>query len=356
MSKSVTNINSPEDFLFSVRTSTDTHLLALIAKYYNVNRITSTNDGNFACPKTGFYTWDGINCWVYNQEKQEFIDLYFKSTEEHNLFIGILNLKAKKAEDKIQNKLYRYNERNGWVLTETYTDFDEEYLIGYNDYFNSIEKDILNHKVNKALLKSIGEFKSLSYLLYGVPGTGKTTLIKALSSKHNMDVYVINSITVKSVNISSILNPGKGKSQNVILLFEDFDRFLRDEETKQLMGQILNAMDGFDDTANTIRFFTGNECDIIFNEKALINRISGKYKFDYPTAEMFRNKLIKLLSVTCVDIHDEINKGKIDELVSFISGKNITLRPFTAYCIRYLFNDNCLDNMIENVNNLIETV
>ena len=53
-------------------------------------------------------------------------------------------------------------------------------------------------------------------------------------------------------------------------------------------------MDGFDDSGNTIRFFTGNDCYVIFQEKALINRISGKYKFSYPTFEMFRVKLLKL--------------------------------------------------------------
>ena len=136
------------------------------------------------------------------------------------------------------------------------------------------------------------------------------------------------------------------------MLFEDFDRFLEDPETKILMSQILNAMDGFDDTANTIRFFTGNNCDVIFNEKALINRISGKYKFDYPNSEMFRNKLSKLLSIT--DIKPEDNIDKINLFISSIVDKNITLRPFTAYCIRYLFNENCLDDMIKNISILLE--
>lgn len=356
MALSITKVNQPVDFEFRVRTDLKSNFLNQITLYYmnDIKSIYSVEGVMYACPDTGFYTWDGINCWVYNQEKQGFLNLYFKSILEYNFLIAAINLRGKKAVDKIQNKLYRYTERNGWILTETYSEFDENYLIGYGNYFKNIEKDIENHKKNKNLLQSIGEFKSLSYLLYGVPGTGKTTLIKALSSKYNMDVYVINSITVKSANISSILNPGKGKMNNVILLFEDFDRFLESEDTKQLMGQILNAMDGFDDTANTIRFFTGNNCDIIFNEKALINRISGKYKFDYPDSEMFRNKLLKLLSISNINVEDSSNK--IDVFISQIIDKNITLRPFTAYCIRYLFNDNCLDDMVENVNILIEGV
>lgn len=109
-------------------------------------------------------------------------------------------------------------------------------------------------------------------------------------------------------------------------------------------------MDGFDDSGNTIRFFTGNDCEVIFQEKALINRISGRYKFDYPTFEMFRAKLLKLCAIAPKPLDEE----KLNQFISMIVDKNITLRPFTSYCLRYLFNENNLDDMIENVNNLIE--
>ena len=350
MSLSVSHVNVPEGFNFAIKMRTTDGLLAGINKYYSAKRVYSDGDCIYAIPDTGIYTWDTIDCWVYNQEKQGYMVLYFKSVEEYNLLIRLIELKGERAQEKIQNKLFRYDPRQGWYCVETYTTFDESNLIGYTHYFHEIEEEINSHKKNQIKLKFIGEFKSLSYLLYGIPGTGKTTLIKALSSKYNMDVYVVNSIYAKSSNIGNILNPVKAGSKPVILLFEDFDRFIVKEENKELMGLILNAMDGFDDSGNTIRFFTGNDCEAIFNEKALINRICGRYKFSYPTFDMFRAKLLKLSSI----IEGPLDEEKTTQFISLVVGRNITLRPFTSYCLRYLFNENNLDYMIENVNILIE--
>ena len=90
------------------------------------------------------------------------------------------------------------------------------------------------------------------------------------------------------------------------------------------MSEILNELDGIESTDGCIRFFTCNDIDEVKKHDALINRMN-----------CFSQYFMTLFN----------EKTKI---------KNITLRQFTTFIIRYLFDDKCLDKMIENINELFE--
>ncbi|AYV82507.1 MAG: AAA family ATPase [Hyperionvirus sp.] len=171
-------------------------------------------------------------------------------------------------------------------------------------------------------------------------------MIRAFASKYNYPIYIVNPGNINLDYLDKILSP-KSSNETIILVFEDFDRFLENRKAAPVMSQILNSLDGLQDSSNVIRFFTGNDCDVIFNNKALINRMSAKFKFDYPTRDMFKVKLLRLLQHT-------VNKdqAKIDEYVDMIAEKNISMRPFISYSIRYLFDENPLEKMIANIDEL----
>ena len=191
----------------------------------------------------------------------------------------------------------------------------------------------------------MGEVRSINYLLYGPPGTGKTSLIKAIASKLGCSVFIVNAGSVTISNISNILTPNievLTQCKLKLLLFEDFDRFLTNDKIDTVMSQILNSLDGFDDKGNVVRFFTANNKEAIFSVDALINRMSAKYEFGMPTREVFKGKLERFMS-----FYETYDKEKAEQLIDIVMSKNITVRPFVNFIVRYLFDENCLDIMIE---------
>jgi SpoVK/Ycf46/Vps4 family AAA+-type ATPase len=197
-----------------------------------------------------------------------------------------------------------------------------------------------------------------------------------------MDIFIVNPNNLDAAHLGQVLNArlynnsadddfdDDGNIKFRMLLFEDFDRFLESKKTSELMSQILNALDGITDKGNVVRFFTGNNCDIIFKNSALINRMHSKMEFKAPTRDMFKEKLDRLLTYYDLEALAEINslpefgksvsltkqckldRSRIDEYLDLIVQRNVTLRPFTTYCIRYLFRDDCIRHMIENISDI----
>jgi hypothetical protein len=350
-SLSFSNVNVPEEFNYMVKIHTNDTLLKDMQSFWSWDSIYSSDEGWVANPSTGLKYLDNLIIWVYNQNKSGFIYLYFKSKEEFDKLNSIITDKKKAQTGSIINPLYRYCTRVGWKLVDQYGSKDaEKDIFGYDNYIVKVEKDIKNHIKYNTFLKSLGEVRSINYLLYGPPGTGKTSMIKAIASKLACAVFIVNAGNVTLSNIMSILTPHvnvETECKVKLLLFEDFDRFLEVDRVDSIMSQILNSLDGFDDKGDTIRFFTANDKEKIFKVDALVNRMSSKFQFYFPTIEIFRGKLQRLLT-----FYEKYDIDKAEKLLELVMKKKITVRPFVNYVVRYLFDEHCLDAMIRNIDEL----
>lgn len=332
-------------------------ILPIYSKFNgNVAKVCSGSDhingynDEFAFFEEGKHSIDGIEFYVcdldlhidgHNHKKY-----YFKSYEEYEKLNGKLNEIIDNEMKAVEFQLYTYNIRGHWQFKKSYSIITKENYFGNEDIIQKIEKDIINMSLYKQFLSSIGESKSFNYLLQGPPGTGKTSLIKLLASKYGYSVFEVNGNNIDLSALTNVLVPKVENSSDVkILLFEDFDRFL--EKKDIVMSQILNILDGFDNDSNIIRFFTGNNCTIIHENDALKSRISAVFNFEKPTKEMLSQKFDRFAS-----FYDNIDIDKRNKFIDMIVKYQITMRPFSNYIVRYLFEENWQDKLIDNISDL----
>jgi len=173
--------------------------------------------------------------------------------------------------------------------------------------FSNIEKSIvktlsntfLSDEANEELLNDISLFikdkykyirrgiaYKRGYILHGPPGTGKTSIIQAIASEYNCEIYNIdlsiiktNELLIQTFNYLRSIIPTDSLH---IILFEDLSECL--DKTEINVNTFLNILDGVNDNDNRITFITCNDMyKIIKYSSAMIRpgRIDKTILIDY---------------------------------------------------------------------------
>ena len=132
---------------------------------------------------------------------------------------------------------------------------------------------------------------NIAFLLYGDPGTGKSSCIKVLASIYNLPIYIINlsSLTSDS-DLQQIINSVPYYS---ILLFEDIDTnaLVQDRDNPDIvhtqeritLSGFLNAIDGVSSSSGKLIFYTTNKKDNI--DKALLRPGRMNYQIEFKNTD-----------------------------------------------------------------------
>ena len=233
-----------------------------------------------------FFLYDKLLLLIKNNN---IIVYYLNNKIYSNNYIGFLYLKQ-----DFDNFLKEFNKVNVNIkYIRTYMD-DKEFEINKNRTF---ETHVFKDKNN--CLKLLDNFKQLQYsnnvfvnknlgiLLYGSPGTGKTSFIKCLANYFDRNVLIVDFNKCKTVkDLQNIL---LNKVNENIIVFDEFDlllsnlnknednndikilQYVDDENTKkELVKKFLNPelkidlynlltiLDGLIDVSNRICVFTTN--------------------------------------------------------------------------------------------------
>jgi mitochondrial chaperone BCS1 len=132
------------------------------------------------------------------------------------------------------------------------------------------------------------------YLLFGPPGTGKTSLVTALASELSLNVCALSlaSPNITDERISNLLSTVPPRS---IILLEDIDSFFRQREkadagVKLSYSGFINALDGVASHEGSVVFLTTNYPNLI--DEAAIR--SGRVDFKMELSNCDKHQLYKM--------------------------------------------------------------
>lgn len=153
----------------------------------------------------------------------------------------------------------------------------------------TLENTILDEKNHKELFGDIESFMNKEryyykvgqpfkrgYLIHGIPGCGKTSIIKAIAANYRLPVFVIDlSITKNNNELTKLINSINsyvGNNKHMVI-YEDIDRttfFAEKYRTELTMNCLLNILDGVDEAYGRITVMTANNISNIVSNDALI--------------------------------------------------------------------------------------
>lgn len=334
----------------TIKLKTDTFLSYLTDKFNDKDiyiRIQTTekkdkNDNNLSfhiSSKTSsienlkLYVQESIN--NIDKTKTKLLTIY--KTKSHQ----ITDKKEKKYISEWE-KIYSNTNKNfkNTIVTESvYKNFyeDVKYFINNENFY--VEKGIPYKR---------------GYMLYGLPGCGKSSLIKALSNEFSLDIFCIDLETLDNESLNKLVNEINYLTNNNkkhILVFEDIDRskifnerYHYDENKKVTIGNLINILDGIVETNGQIIIMTANDISKITEHKALSRpgRIDKFIELTYCD----NDQLVKLFNL----FYPENDKTVVLEKIKNIKSKTPAecIQVFQTYPNNYI---ESLDNLCNNISN-----
>lgn len=279
--------------------------------------------------------------------ESEMIELY---SEASNYYEKIISSENSNIDNKIRISVFE----DGYWETLNYKPFRSFDTIclpkkDLNNIINDI-KYFMDEKTERRYAKLGIPFKR-NYLLEGLPGTGKSSLIHSIASELNHDICVLTFHSkIDDITMMRALRSIEDKN---ILVLEDIDSLFverkknDDHKNRISFSGLLNCLDGLGHKHGLITIMTTNYK--VNLDSALIRpgRIDYMMKFTYTTKEQ-----IKMMFYNFMNLNEE-NDEKNYFTKFYKSFKDLSISITTSLLQQYLFI--YLDKpekAIENINEL----
>jgi ATP-dependent 26S proteasome regulatory subunit len=188
-------------------------------------------------------------------------------------------------------------------------------------------------------------------MLYGIPGSGKTSTINTIASHFDCDIYTIpvSKELTDYMLIDAIASLEDKEEKKRIIVIEDIDSIFTDRKAGDSANNIslqglLNCFDGFSCAEGTILFITANKPEIL--DEALLRscRIDYRYELDY--ADKYQTKAI----------FEMVLPEQKDNFSKFYNIIKRSDKYTTAMLQEFLFFNRKCDDIIEKIEEFTEII
>jgi hypothetical protein len=209
-----------------------------------------------------------------------------------NLLLDIVESKQKEIDNATGiNLIYGPNDSKNLESFKTFDNLffkEKPRLLSYLDAWSS----------RRDKSKEMGIVHKTGISLFGPPGTGKTSIAKAIAHRYSMSLVLVN---LSAFNKDSdLLKYISGQNSPCVFLFEDVDEFLGKSKRSNLEGKstvsfsgILQILDGVNSPDNSIFVLTTNLIEELDPALYRDGRINFRVEVGHPdleNVEKFINK------------------------------------------------------------------
>jgi hypothetical protein len=187
------------------------------------------------------------------------------------------------------------------------------------------------------------------YLLTGSPGSGKTSLIKALCNEINYNLGMLT-ITKETTN-TTLLNAFKYIDPKSIILIEDIDclfnkRHATNDNAQITFSNLINIMDGVLTKSGTIIFITTNHPEKLDSALLRPGRIDMILQINLPRKDEIEKLFIDLMSRY---LDKDTIKTDFDRFYDIIYKRKLSMSAIVNFLFTYK------EKYMDKISELIDT-
>ncbi len=204
--------------------------------------------------------------------------------------------------------------------------FDD--IIGQENAKNKIK--IIKEYMEKPEI--FGQWAPQNILFYGLPGTGKTMLAKALSNNLNIPLYLVKATSLIGDHVGDSarqihdLYESASKNAPSLIFIDEIDAIALHRQYQSLRGDVseivnslLTELDGINPNEGVVTIAATN--NIGFLDSAVRSRFEEEIEFTLPT-EKERKEIIQK-NIETMPIKANINIDKVSKMSKNMSGRDI---------------------------------